>query len=391
MAVTFNCHAQTAEDYIEAGREAFMRYDFDEATRQYGLASKKLKKETSEVLDLYKDQLELAESFLERVEKVIILDSISVPKEEFFKAYKLPVSAGSLGGPDALPFPAGDVEYVFTNEGDDFKMWAQLDTTGFYRIAESIRLTDGEWHQPVWTPEELGLGANAEYPFMMADGVTLYYASDGDESMGGYDIFVVNRDASTGEYLQPQNIGMPYNSPFDDYFLAVDELNGVGWWATDRNQVSDNLTVYVYKLNDLRKNYDPEEETDIISLARINDFRSTWPDEEDYTELVDAVRNITIEKKKKVDFNFPMSGGIIYTSLDDFRTSGGKTMMKKYLAALKDFEHDNQQLSELRRKYAAAHSSSLKEQISKLESSTERSRESLRKLRSEVYRAEGSR
>lgn len=384
-------YAQSADNYIEAGREAFLRYDFDEAAKQYALATKKLKKEKSELLELYNAQLELAEGFLDRVEQIVVIDSLAVPKDDFFKAYKLPASAGSLGGADALPFPGKDVDYVFTNEGDDFKMWAQPDTTGFYRIAESIRLTDGEWHTPTWTPEELGLGANADYPFMMADGVTLYYASDGDESMGGYDIFVVTRDASTGEYLQPQNIGMPYNSPFDDYLLAVDELNGVGWWATDRNQLGDKVTIYVYKLNDLRKNYNPDEEEDLVSLARIDDYRATWPEEEDFTELINTVRNITVEKKRKADFYFPMSGGVIYTSLDDFRTSGGRTMMKKYLSAQKDLEQAENELSALRKKYAASHSSSLKEHIIKLETSTEKAREGLRKLRSEVYRAEGSR
>ena len=225
--------------------------------------------------------MDLAKSFITRVEKLEILDSISVPKENFFKAYRLPSSSGSLEGPEALPYKVREVEYVFTNEDGDFKMWAQPDSTGFYNIAESILLTDGSWSKPSFAPSQLGDERNAEFPFMMADGVTLYYASDGDGSIGRYDIFVVTRDPQTGEYLQPQNIGMPYNSPYDDYLLAIDELNGVGWWATDRNLLDDNLTVYLFKVNDTRVNYDPdEEETDIEQLALISDYKSTQnPDE----------------------------------------------------------------------------------------------------------------
>ncbi len=61
-----------------------------------------------------------------------------------------------------------------------------------------------------------------QLPFFMSDGVTLYYANDGDESIGGYDIFI-SRKGEDG-FLQPQNIGMPYNSPYDDYMLAIDEV-----------------------------------------------------------------------------------------------------------------------------------------------------------------------
>ena len=82
---------------------------------------------------------------------------------------------------------------------------------------------------------------------------------------------VATRDAADGEFLQPQNLGMPYNSPFDDYLLAVDELNGVGWWATDRKQLGDSLTVFLFKVNDLRRNYSPEDEN-LTAFARVDDI-----------------------------------------------------------------------------------------------------------------------
>ena len=84
---------------------------------------------------------------------------------------------------------------------------------------------------------------------MMSDGITLYYANDGDNTLGGYDIFMT-RKGDDGRFLQPQNIGMPYNSPYDDYMLAIDEVTGAGWWATDRNQIPDSVTIYVFVPND---------------------------------------------------------------------------------------------------------------------------------------------
>lgn len=383
--------AQTAEELMDAGREAFLRYDFSEAARNYAAARKKGKKNIPPMLEQYEEELLKGENFLERVEKLVILDSIAVPKEDFFKAYKLPFSAGTLSTADQIPFRnqnTGDLNYVFTNEGEDFKMWAALDSAGNYTIRESIRLTDGNWQQPTDTPDILNNGGDAIYPFMMSDGVTLYYASDNEESLGGYDIFVVSRDAADGEYLQPQNIGMPYNSPYDDYLLAIDELNGVGWWATDRNQLGNDLTVYLFKVNDLRANYDPEETEDLSEKAWLSDWRSTWGDE-DYTPLVKEVMEIVPgPAKRKGDFILPMPGGVVYTVMDDFKTSAGKTMMKKYLNASKAFEQKSERLSTLRRRYAEGNGASLKAQIKSLETELESDRETLRKIRSDLYRAE---
>ncbi|MDE5869230.1 MAG: hypothetical protein K2H18_03270 [Muribaculaceae bacterium] len=280
--------------------------------------------------------------------------------------------------------------YKRQNEDGDFKIWAQQDTTGFYNIAESIRLTDGTWSKPVMAPLSLGGEKNAEFPFMMPDGVTLYFASDGEGSIGGYDIFVATRDAQSGEYLQPQNLGMPYNSPFDDYLLAIDEYNGVGWWATDRNRLGDNITVYLFKVNDTRVNYDPdEEETDIEDLALISDFRATQDIENDYTSLISQIREINPVKKRNDQFRLPLSGGRIYVSFDDFKTVGGREAMKKYLIAKRDYDLAMGDLSTLRKEYHSNPSSELKSKIRLIESQLEKDNNNLKNLLNEVYRAEG--
>lgn len=381
--------AQSFEEHLEAGRQAFMDYDFSEASRQYSLARKKAKKADTSLLQEYESDLTIAHNFLDRVEKLEIIDSISVPKKDFFKAYRLPSSAGHLDDAKSLPFRIGDVGYVFSNESRDFKMWAQPDSTGNLRLVESSRLVDGSWSEPAMADEELNGGGNAEYPFMLSDGVTLYFANDGEESLGGLDIFVATRDAATGEYLQPQNIGMPYNSPYDDYMLAIDEENGVGWWATDRNQLDDMVTIYVYKLNDLRQNYDPDDDR-IAELAFVSDISETRDPESDYSKLLATIRNIRPEVEKKADFHFPMPGGKIYTVLDDFQSASARTMMRKYLQAKQKLDDDMATLSRLRREYAKGKGGSLTTQIKRLETDVETGRKSVDHLRSEVYRAAGN-
>ena len=83
-----------------------------------------------------------------------------------------------------------------------------------------------------------------------------------------------------------------------------------------------------------------------------------------------------------------MKGGIIYTTLDDFQSTSGRTMMKKYLAAEKAFKQKSERLADLRRTYAKSPGGSLSSQIRSLEADIEKDRESLRRIRSDVYRAE---
>ena len=384
-----------AELYL--GRMAYRNYEFDKARSHYAAYSNQRKKASEHGLKLLSEserQLSDAKGFMERVEKITIIDSIAVDADSFFKAYRLPVSAGALLPADSIPFAdrRDDSVMVFANENRDFMMWCEADSTGYTRLAESIRLTDGKWNTPTLAPETLNGGGNADFPFMMADGTTLYYANDGEESIGGLDIFIATRDAATGEYLQPQNIGMPYNSPYDDYLLAIDELNGIGWWATDRNRLGDKVTVYVFMVNDIRKNYDSEEleEDEILDYAMIRNWRDTQEEEDAprIEEALAAVKSINPEQTaRRADFHFPIGGGREYTTLDDFPDQTSRSMMKQYLATQKEYDSLAADLDAMRREYHERPSKAQGAEISRLEKEEAAAAEKLRKARSEVYRA----
>ncbi len=85
----------------------------------------------------------------------------------------------------------------------------------------SILNSDGKWGEPF----NLGPTINSKYdecsPYVMDDGTTMYFASQGHENIGGYDIFVTKR--SPKGWSKPLNIGYPINTPRDElYFTPVD-------------------------------------------------------------------------------------------------------------------------------------------------------------------------
>lgn len=378
------------------GRLAFLDYDFDSASEYYDdfrRYREKHKLPGEETLEVFEQQLNTAENALERVEKIVVIDSIALPSDSFYEYYKLPSSAGRILTPFEMPLDnhKDGIEMAFLNESGDYLIWAEPDSTGNVGLVETIRLVDGTWQNPVEAPADiLNKNGQADYPFMMADGTTLYYASDGNDSMGGYDIYVVTRDAATGEFLQPLNMGMPFNSPYDDYMLAIDEENGIGWWATDRNQLGDKVTVYVYLINDLRKNYDPDDEM-IIEMAKLSDFRATHnPDDAGkYEDMLSLLEDIDKnENTRQPEFTLPVGDGKFYHFYEEFRNSSAKDAMKSYLAVSADVESAEAQLQKLYKQYSSNKSANVKNEILKLEKELDGMRKALVSKRSDVYRLE---
>lgn len=93
-----------------------------------------------------------------------------------------------------------------------------------YRI---IKLPNGGWSEP----QNLGPNINTPYdedaPFLAVDNKTMYFASNGPESMGGYDIFQTVRDENN-LWSDPVNLGHPLNTTSDDiyYTTTVDGFTG---------------------------------------------------------------------------------------------------------------------------------------------------------------------
>jgi len=86
-------------------------------------------------------------------------------------------------------------------------------------IYKATKLEDGTWGNI----ENLGPEINTQYEedgvFIHPDGKTLYFSSQGHNTMGGYDIFRSTFDDEKWTFAE--NIGHPVNSPDDDIFFVL--------------------------------------------------------------------------------------------------------------------------------------------------------------------------
>lgn len=99
-----------------------------------------------------------------------------------------------------------------------------------------------------WGPSEnMGTTINTEYdenyPSLSPDGKTLYFASKGHDSMGGYDIFQVSYNNEANNWFKPVNLGFPLNTPLDDTKITFAE-DGTAYIAAKRKEGIGNLDIY---------------------------------------------------------------------------------------------------------------------------------------------------
>ncbi len=310
-------------------------------------------------------QIVVGRAMLDRVEKLVVIDSLIVDADDFFKAYRLSPQSGSLQDAsavtDVISADALDgytpVGPVYISEEQDYMMWAgKANEYGRPMVMfESDLLSDGKWSTPQRLFEQYpSLNLDETFsgiasPFLMSDGVTLYYAAGGEQSLGGLDIFISRRDGDG--FLQPTNIGMPYNSPYDDYMLAIDEVTGVGWWATDRNRIPGKVTIYRFIPSELRVNYPPDMEG-LIDYAKLASVNATHTSDAPIPARLKALKALDSPTDEKVsDFELALPGNVIYTSFDDFRSNEARRYMEQYMQAVDAREADMQDLRELREAY----------------------------------------
>lgn len=388
-------------DVLREGRDAFMNYDFDLAREKYAKYAQILKKTPDafeeELLENYNRQLEIAENSLDNVQKIEIIDRIDVPAADFFKYIKLPASGGKLVSPELsiIKNASNSSDFAFSTESGDLMMWSEMGEDNREHIIQSEKLLDGTWEPAVKIAEILNDGGNARNPFLLNDGVTLYYSGDGEGSMGGFDLFVATKDPATGEFRQPVGVGFPFNSPYNEYLMAIDDDNGIGWWVTDRNQLDGQVSVYVFKTNEIRKNYVLDEEDDIISLARVDDISITQDSSTDYARILKEIDNRSRQAKVSdtADFIFPLPEGKIARRLSDFSSPSARRNMQQYLQAQSDYNASLNKLSGLRKKYhntekKKGSSTALRNQILDLEVKVENQADMLKKMRNAIISAE---
>lgn len=294
-----------------------------DAQKKKSATKAKVKQKTTVVDNELEQRLESMRGF---TQKVMFIDSVVVSKSKLLSSLNIPDEAGSIQAYNKF-FNTTDQpnSIVYLNQLRNKCVFSKFADGGWDLYSQEM--IGEKWSNavPLKGLDILGDDVDINWPFLLSDGITLYFAAKGVESIGGFDIFMTRYDETTQSYLKPENIGMPFNSIDNDYFFIVDEYDGIGWFATDRNQPEGKVCIYSFIYNDVRENYVVDEYTpeQLRQLSEIHSISQTWTSNKarlSALEQLTAVYKRKFTQKKKNDFEFVINDELTYTTLTDFRS-----------------------------------------------------------------------
>ena len=271
-------------------------------------------------------------TMLPNTDKLLVVDSMVVDKDSFLKHLDLQNENGYVGIENDNAW--------FINALKNKKIYASGDSLSGRKLILAYYV-NSRWEDRRPISELNTLFSDINFPFLMPDATTLFFSAKGHNSIGGFDIYTTRLDVDNGGFYIPDNYGLPYNSTANDYFLAIDERNNLGWLVSDRYQPEDKVCIYIFVPNKNRVKLAQEgfDNNTIKKLAQLNSIQDTW----NFGNKQEAMRNLerlrtqgNVENKGRESVLFIVNDKIKYTSLSQFKSNKSKQLFAKL--------EDNEQL-----------------------------------------------
>ncbi len=132
-------------------------------------------------------------------------------------------------------------EYIYTAGYDGMKKNGKQ----LFRIKNINHET---WGIPELLDNVINTPYDEEFPFFDTRTSTLYFSSNGHSSMGGYDIFKSVYNWNTKKWSEPENLGFPINSPYDDFVYVTDGFGNTVSFVSTRATEPGKVTLYRLRL-----------------------------------------------------------------------------------------------------------------------------------------------
>ncbi|KPM49332.1 OmpA family protein [Jiulongibacter sediminis] len=159
---------------------------------------------------------------------------------------------GGLGGKD-----------LYVSTLDDMNSWSKAVNLG--KVVNTIR-------------DEVS-------PFLHANATTIFFASNGHTGLGGYDIFLTNKES--GNFTEPFNLGYPVNDEQDQFSLVISADGKTAYYSKESGEAID---LYEFKMPDeLTEKFSPT----FYLKGKVTDLASGQPLEADI-KLVDLKTRETL-------------------------------------------------------------------------------------------------
>ena len=397
ILISIPVHAQTlfpvlTIDSTEVGKSVSrLDYAHAETLIKKELALAKRQKKPTDHMDQLLKSCNYGKALLRNTDKVVVVDSAVVPKSEFLSAYMFSPEVGSI----EVDLEGQSTSYTSERGNQSIRVRPTNDSI----LALQMLYNDmgSEYAAAPKFISGLGIKGDVNYPFMMMDGVTLYFAGINDEGLGNYDLYVTRFNAESNSFYPAENLGFPYNSYANDYLLVIDEINNVGWFASDRYQPSGMVCIYTFIPNASRHPIDFENTppTLVNEWASLRPIRSTWTAENEAQRIAVrqrlALQSVSNDKSRKKDFELVINDLYTYTSMADFRNPQARELCKEWIQKRKNHDTLSEQLETLRNSFASSNrtkQNNMRQQILDLEKRVEQLAHEIAQAEKDIRKSE---
>ncbi|MEP7265900.1 MAG: OmpA family protein, partial [Bacteroidota bacterium] len=165
-----------------------------------------------------------------------------------------------------------------------------------------------EWGEAVNLGKEINTVFDEEGVFLHPDGKTLFFASNGLQTIGGYDIMKSSR--VNGAWTTPVNLGIPVNTPDDDVFVSVSGNGKNIYLSSNRKGGYGEKDIYMASVNGA------ETKSNMFMLTGEVLEEETGKPIEAHIDLIDLSKNEKIgtydNDKETGKYVIPLPAGVKY-------------------------------------------------------------------------------
>jgi outer membrane protein OmpA-like peptidoglycan-associated protein len=168
-------------------------------------------------------------------------------------------------------------------------------------IYYSDKQPGGDWGPAVNIGPVINTPLSEDSPFITADGKTLFFASQGHENMGGFDLFR-SEQTPNGEWTAPVNLGFPVNKTDDDLFFVPVGDGSSGYMALyEKTGLGDQdiykLTIHPRPVVIAEKEPVKEEVKQVVPITETK---------KDSSKIAETIAPLTLVEETKVEKTEPV-------------------------------------------------------------------------------------
>lgn len=227
-------------------------------------------------------------------------------------------------------------------------------------LFKMVKLLDG-WSDNDALPSNINTPFDEVFPFLASNGTTLYYSTNKPGGFGGFDIYKTEYNVASKTFSDPVNMGIPFNSPDDDFLFVSDEFNSVGWFASNRETSGDVVMVYKFKWDNKVAKVNVSDIGDIKTVAKLDVSMEAIKEAQRKGDF--TYQSAQAKARTGAQFKFVIDDTLTYTNFDQFKSSDALEYYKKGYSKLQKRDSLNAKMREKRAVFQMSNDVAVKDQM----------------------------